>query len=71
MKSHMDILGPARLQDVMQCLQVLADQPLSSESDHIKVDAKNYVDALKQQMDEMIRIDEAISTARKILRRKA
>ena len=70
-KEKMQMLGPARVSDVSFCLQVLADQPLSTESDHVRVKAKNYVDALKEQLIEMERIDDAITKARSILRRQS
>ena len=68
-KEKAQALAPMRVSDVTFCLQVLADQPLSTEEDHQQISASNYVDALKQQMAEMNRIDEAIKTARKALGR--
>jgi hypothetical protein len=54
---------------MMFCVQVLADQPLSTEEEHARIDAKDHVENLKQQVAEMGRIDEAIATARKVLGR--
>lgn len=68
-KEKAQALGPMRVTDVAFCLQVLADQPLSTEDEHIRIDAKDHVENLKQQIAEMGRIDDAISRARKILRR--
>ena len=68
-KTQMLTLGPGKVSDITHCLQVLADQPLSTEDDHPRVDADDYVEALKQQMNEMMRIDDAIKKARQILKR--
>ena len=62
-------IGSARLSDMMFCVSVLADQPLSTEEEHARIDAKDHVENLKQQVAEMGRIDEAIATARKVLGR--
>lgn len=62
-------IGAARLSDMMFCVSVLADQPLSTEEDHQRISAPDYVEALKQQVEEMGRIDEAIAKARNILGR--
>ena len=68
-KEKVQVLGPLRVSDIAFCLQVLADQPLSTEEEHPRVSASDYVEAMKQQVEEMGRIDEAIAKARNILGR--
>ena len=68
-KEKAQALASMRVSDVTFCLQVLADQPLSTEEEHPRVSAYDYVEAMKQQVEEMGRIDEAIAKARNILGR--
>jgi hypothetical protein len=68
-KEKMQMLGPARVSDVSFCLQVLADQPLSTEDEHSRITSTDIVEALQQQADELVRIDDAIKKARQILKR--
>jgi hypothetical protein len=62
-------LGPGKVSDITHCLQVLADQSLSTEDEHSRITSTDIVEALQQQADEMIRIDDAIKKARQILKR--
>ena len=69
-KEKATALGQMRVYDVMFCLQVLADQPHSGEDDHPRVTSEDPIEALKQQAHELGRIDKAIKTARRILKRE-
>lgn len=68
-KTQMLTLGPGKVSDITHCLQVLADQPLSIEDEHARITSTDIVEALQQQADEMVRIDDAIKKARQILKR--
>ena len=58
-----------RLKHMSFVIKIMADQPLSTEEGHPCVDADDYVEAMQQQADEMMRIDDAIRVARKLLGR--
>ena len=68
-KTQMLTLAPSKVSDITYCLQVLADQSLSTEDEHSRVTSTDIVEALQQQADEMVRIDDAIKKARLILKR--
>jgi hypothetical protein len=59
-KEKAQALAPMRVSDVTFCLQVLADQPLSIAVEHARITSTDIVEALQQQADEMLRIDDAI-----------